>query len=303
MVPFRRILVAADFSDSSRQAFRAACSLSRVGQTQLVLLHVMEPEYSAEEPVYFGQQTIRYIPVPRKPEELDPLNERMRTEYVPDRAMDVKYQTVEGPTADEIVRYAEKEGCDLIVMGTHGRTGLRRLLTGSVAETVLRAAHCPVLALRSPELPRPAELFPVILHPTDFSECSEPALQVARDLARDQGARLVVLHVTPTEVVLEGATAAVADPLADSDTVEKIRERVDGSDLKHPVEVRLGRGEAAAEILRAAGELGCGLIVLGTHGRTGLGRLLMGSVAEDVLRKAACPVLAMKTPRPASAPD
>ena len=96
----------------------------------------------------------------------------------------------------------------------------------------------------------------------------------------------------------------LTDPQVCRDSLEGLRARYDGPDLKFPMQVRLGRGDSAAEILRVAGEIGCGLIVMGTHGRTGLGRLLMGSVAEAVLRRATCPVLAVKaSPRePAPAP-
>jgi nucleotide-binding universal stress UspA family protein len=95
-----------------------------------------------------------------------------------------------------------------------------------------------------------------------------------------------------------------SDPRADRDSLEVIRGRLDGPDLKYPVEVRLGRGRAAAEVLRVAGEVGCGLIVMGTHGRSGVGRLLLGSVAEAVLRRAECPVMTVRSSlsEPISAP-
>jgi nucleotide-binding universal stress UspA family protein len=109
-----------------------------------------------------------------------------------------------------------------------------------------------------------------------------------------------LLHVTPNEVVLEGTIAAGIDPRADRDSLEVIRERLEGPDLKYPVEVRLARGWPATEILRVAEEVECGLIVMGTHGRTGLGRLLMGSEAEAVLRRAGCPVLVVKGHLPAA---
>ena len=80
------------------------------------------------------------------------------------------------------------------------------------------------------------------------------------------------------------------------DALEEVRGRLDGPDLNNPVETRLRQGDAAEEILSSAEELGCDLIVMGTHGRSGLGRLLMGSVAESVLRKARCPVLTVKSP-------
>jgi nucleotide-binding universal stress UspA family protein len=73
------------------------------------------------------------------------------------------------------------------------------------------------------------------------------------------------------------------------------RKRLEGPDLKYPAETRLVQGDAADEVLRVAEELGCGLIVMGTHGRTGLGRLLMGSVVEFVMPRAACPVLVVKS--------
>ena len=117
MIPFRTMLVAADLSESSRQAFRVACSLAREEKTRICVVHVVEPNYVTAEPVYSGQQTIEFSPI------------------------------------------ARELGCDLIVMGTHGRTGLGRLLMGSVAEKVLRGADCPVLTVRVPLVPsEPAAL-------------------------------------------------------------------------------------------------------------------------------------------------
>src|SRR5262249_19612981 len=153
---------------------------------------------------------------------------------------------------------------------------------GSIAEGVLRKARCPVLALRGREERRGEEPIRVVLHPTDFSERSESALRVARLLARDHGARLIVLHVTPPDIVLEGRVEPGGDPRADLDSLELIRGRVDGPDLSYPVEIRLAHGDAAPEILRLAEDVGASLIVMGTHGRTGLGRVLLGSVAEAV---------------------
>jgi len=89
------------------------------------------------------------------------------------------------------------------------------------------------------------------------------------------------------------------------ETLEETRQRLDGPDLKFPVEICLSRGDASDEIVRQAEELECGLIVMGTHGRTGLGKLLMGNVAESVLPRAHCPVLVVKVPEriPAASPS
>jgi nucleotide-binding universal stress UspA family protein len=105
---------------------------------------------------------------------------------------------------------------------------------------------------------------------------------------------MVILHVAEVAAVMDGTMAAEIDPRSYKDALEEIQQRVDGRDLKYPVETRLGRGFAAEEILQVASDVGCDLIVMGSHGRTGLGRLLMGSVAESVLTGASCPVLVVK---------
>jgi nucleotide-binding universal stress UspA family protein len=128
-----------------------------------------------------------------------------------------------------------------------------------------------------------------ILHATDFSEPSNSALRLACALARDQGARLIVLHVVPTSLAAE--KRGFGDDLADE------LNRLAIPDQQIRAERRLEEGDPVAQILRVAGETGCDLIVMGTHGRTGLGRLLMGSVAEQVVRKALCPVLTVKMPQ------
>ena len=180
MIPFRTVLVAADFSESSRQAFRVACSLAPEEKTHIIIVHIVEPNYITAEPVYSGQQAIEFSPIAREPKFYESLNGRLREFYVPDRVLDVEYNaSEERDVAGAILRVAKELGCDLIAMGTHGRRGLDRLLTGSVAETVLRKAHCPVLTLRGPRPPRENEPIRVIVHPTDLSARSEAALQVA----------------------------------------------------------------------------------------------------------------------------
>jgi nucleotide-binding universal stress UspA family protein len=135
----------------------------------------------------------------------------------------------------------------------------------------------------------------IILHPTDFSERSDWAFRLACSLARDYGAHLLIVHVIPTPVTVVG-DAVWAGPIAvDMDEVKNKLLRLVGPDPTR-VERRLEEGDPANEILRLAREYHCDLIVMGTHGRRGLGRLLMGSVAEQVVRKAPCPVVTVKTP-------
>ncbi len=134
----------------------------------------------------------------------------------------------------------------------------------------------------------------IILHPTDYSERSEFAFRIACSLARDYRAKLVLLHVALRSVTVEGE-AAIAP--RSEEYFQEQREILESVSV--PVEIhverQVGEGDPAEEILRAAQDLKADLIVLGTHGRTGLARLLMGSVAEQVVRRAPCPVLTVRT--------
>jgi nucleotide-binding universal stress UspA family protein len=137
-----------------------------------------------------------------------------------------------------------------------------------------------------------------ILVAADFSGCSDDAFRVARALARDHGARLIVLHVaTPPPFVTPGELQyALERPDGYRAELEGRLRLVYAADSPAGVEYRVQDGDPAVEILGAAREAGCDLIVMGTHGRTRLDRLLMGSVAEQVVRKAPCPVLTVKIP-------
>jgi nucleotide-binding universal stress UspA family protein len=137
-----------------------------------------------------------------------------------------------------------------------------------------------------------------ILHPTDFSEHSNHAFRLACALARDYRAKVIVLHVMTPAVV--AFTEGVIPPDIDN-LRERSREelyRVQPRDSRVPIEYRLVEGDPGPDISRVASETNADVIVLGTHGRSGLGRLLMGSVAENVIRHAPCPVVTVKTPVP-----
>ncbi len=137
-----------------------------------------------------------------------------------------------------------------------------------------------------------------ILHPTDFSDCSRFAFRLASLLAREQGARLVILHVKQIlgPMVAYGNAVAQLESSQDQEKHWEMLGRFQVSDSRVSVEHRLVEGDAAREIVRVADEVGCDLIVMGSHGRTGLQRLVVGSVAEQVPRKARCPVVTVKVP-------
>jgi nucleotide-binding universal stress UspA family protein len=136
-----------------------------------------------------------------------------------------------------------------------------------------------------------------VLHPTDFSERSDPAFKLACSLARDYGAKLVVLHVILPPVLIDGGDPVIADVIADF--YRKMKEKLNRLQPDDPtVQVQhcLTEGDPVTEILRIAGQATATVIVMGTHGLTGAKRMLMGSVAEGVERQATCPVVIVKAP-------
>lgn len=143
MIPIKTILHPTDFSKPSEHALRFACALARDYRARLVLLHVVEP------PVYYGELGMMVPP----PDEFHArLKERLEHLVSADCGVPVTTMLVEGNAAREILRVASERACDLIVLGTHGRTGLSRVLLGSVAEVVTRHSRVPVLTLKNPAL-------------------------------------------------------------------------------------------------------------------------------------------------------
>jgi nucleotide-binding universal stress UspA family protein len=143
----------------------------------------------------------------------------------------------------------------------------------------------------------------LILHPHDFTPCSQHALRLACSLARDENAKLVVLHVLEqSSVTYSGVAMAppapIQTPVVDREAAQAQLDRIESPIPGVTIERRLELGDPATAIVQVAKEINADLIVMGTHGRTALARLLMGSVAEKIVRKAHCPVLTVKLPMP-----
>lgn len=142
-----------------------------------------------------------------------------------------------------------------------------------------------------------------ILHPTDFSSRSQNAYWVSCALARDHGARIILVHVAPPPIVVYGN--GIVPPMPEDNRAVQEKKLTDLKAQTAPIatEMYLTEGDPVTEIVRIANETGADLIVMGTHGWSGLTRLLMGSVAEGVVRKAPCPVLTIKNPVAAKAEE
>jgi nucleotide-binding universal stress UspA family protein len=135
----------------------------------------------------------------------------------------------------------------------------------------------------------------IILHPTDFSENSQAAFEMACAMARDYRASLYVVHVEPPLPVFAELGAIPPIPV-DREAIERQLLQIQSTNPAVRITRLLLGGDEATEITAFAEKVHADLIVMGTHGRTGLGRLLMGSVAEEVLRRAPCPVMTIKNP-------
>ena len=197
--------------------------------------------------------------------------------------------------AAAIVAYAAEISADVIVMGTHGRGGWDRAILGSTTDYVLRRAPCPVLTIG----PR-AEPFAQgpVLAAVSFGEDAANVIEAAAGFAHAAGARLVVLHVVepvvlPAPYSMEFAPMSMDTLVIDAREAlsERLRERVS---LPVASEAIVRAGAAEPEVLALAEEIGAGLIVQGSHGRGSIGRALLGSVADGVVRRAPCPVLTIR---------
>jgi nucleotide-binding universal stress UspA family protein len=201
-----------------------------------------------------------------------------------------------GIPEDAILKIAKESRPDLIAMGTHGRTGWDRLQLGSTAETILRQAPCPVLTVHaaiaadSPLRPHRVKLSRLLVA-MDFSASSEAALRSAGKLAQQLNGRAVLVHAfdpsgSPRGEQADGVSQGAGRRL------EKI------VSASHADQVISGRivmpGDPVEVILDQAKRVRADLIVMGTNGRRGMQRLVLGSVAESVVRRAGCPVLVVK---------
>ena len=292
---FTRILVPTDFSASSDAALEYARTFAGVFGSSLHLLHVTRHIGVAPHEAFdSGNGELAA---------LKQLRDRITDE---DRRRRVTIRVAEGADpADKIIRYAETKPVDLIMMGTHGRTGVTHLLMGSVAEHVVRTAPCPVLTMReTPVTGRNG--FKRILVPTDFSAPSDAALDYARAVALRFGASIHLLHVLedpplggPLGSEVFVAESSEARTSRFKDARDRLSHRVTPHERhKHRLTTEILLGSVAPTIVDYAADNGFDLIVMGTQGRTGIARVMTGSVTERVVRTAVCPVMTTHAVRP-----
>jgi nucleotide-binding universal stress UspA family protein len=285
----RRIAVAVDFSPESIYAFDHAVGLARRDGAAVTMVHVAV----TIDPLEIGLPDAATLPAFRQLIVEDAsATERALTELRA-RAVGVAVDSVvvDGFPDAALVAAAAERDADLVVLGTHGRTGLGRALLGSVAEKVIRTAGRDVMVARGAP---PAGGYASVLVPTDFSPLSERALDAALALVAD-GGEVILFHAWhlpgghPRSKTVDDAFEPVRQAVADGARrrgAEVIASRAGG---RATLRVEVAEGNPARAIDQRAA--GCDLIVMGGHGRRGLRRWLLGSTAEATVRGAPCSVV------------
>ena len=292
----KKILCPIDFSSGARQAMRTAVRIAKHTDADLVIVHswyippmTLNSDYIASAFIQdlHDDAEDALVAARREAEELG--------------APRVTTALLIGPAWDQIVHTLDKDpDFGLCVIGTHGRSGVARIMLGSVAEKVVRHAPCPVLAVRPDNPPEP---YRHVLCPVDFSATAHDAVLLAMALAQPGPAELTLLHAVELPLRYASESAAVGfvrqvveDSAARLDQWARELPRV--GDVKVTFRTRIGG--AGAEVLATLEEdPSFDLVATGSHGRTGLRRLVIGSVAEKTVRHAHCPVLvAHRRPEP-----
>jgi len=298
MVRFQQVLCPTDMSDASRPALRYAAAIAAWYDARLSVLHVVPTFDAIQIPPGALGETVQVVYPSSRDEVLATLQRQVEASGA--AAVNPALEAEAGDTLQVIVDRALTIPADLVVLGTHGRSGFNRFLYGSIAEQVLHRASCPVLAV-PPHAPADADVtFDRILCALDFSPASLQALGFALDLARQANGKVTVLHVVEwlaeeePRVHTHFNVPEYRQHLID-DTRARIKELIAGeSQTWCEIEPVVTTGRAYREILRVAKEQASELIVMGTQGRGGLGLALAGSATQQVVRHAACPVLTVK---------
>ena len=296
-----RILFATDFSECSGRAQEYAMYLATAWDAKVEVLHVIEG------PIWLKGNAVAHSLVEQVQQEASRRLDLVQDQMVRSGIAGSVRQVV-GIPSEQINLAARESGADLVVLGTQGQTNLLYGLVGSTAERVIKEGPCPVLAVpglgneaAKPVTATPSSI-PVrhILAPVDFSSPSLDSLEYAIQLANGLGAKVTLVHVLePVYYDLDRGLGSIEHEARKrhhwTKQLTELRDLVKAFGL--PAEFEISGGIPSDSILSCALRVGCDLIVMGTHGRRGLSRLRFGSVAEAVLRRAACPVLTVKTPK------
>ena len=283
---FDNILVPTDGSDCAQAAVGYAADLARRYDAKVHALCVADSRTLENAPQYDQIKKEREEVAERICNDISvsgvPVEQAVRTD-IPHKA---------------ILRYTTEQDIDLIVMGTHGRTGVERYLLGSATEKVVRLSDVPVLTVKAEDDGEVTYPHTDILVPTDGSEGSEAAIDPAVDVASTYDARLHALSVIDTMAMgVDVRSGAILEALEESaqSAVQTIEEQATQASVS-AVETAIEHGNPYRGIRSYVEEHDIDLVVMGTQGRSGIERYLLGSVAEKTVRTSPVPVMTVRRP-------
>jgi nucleotide-binding universal stress UspA family protein len=301
MVDIRRILCPIDASETSHRALEHAITLAGWYGSRLTTLYVNSAPYLPQPPILFAEGAHPILtaePVGR--DDADPfVDARLAKARAAGIDCEAVIESSHNP-AGRILHCADALPADMIVLGTHGRSGFERLMIGSVAEKVLRKARCPVLTVPPPAVKATRLPFKRLLCPVDFSAPSLAAVQFALSIAKESDAHVTLLHVIEWPEDDDGfANAAFNNPEYRGELEERITERLnalvsDDERIWCDPATSVIYGRAYERIIETAEQGGTDLIVMGVHGRNAVDLALFGSTTNQTVRRAPCPVLTLR---------
>jgi nucleotide-binding universal stress UspA family protein len=293
MTTIHRILYATDLSPASEPAWDEAKRLGRLFDAEILLLHVVAPLPILPLEGYVPPQVYEDLIGSARSDAQERLDRLLGS--VAGSGLKTRIRLEEGPPASRILEAATQEAAALLIVGTHGRTGLERIVLGSVADRMVRQATCPVLTVRPTPGRGPRSEIRRICYATDFSPTARAAWPWVVALAGATGAMVDLVHVTfqpiPDHHLPSEAIGRMAQFLHDQGRVEAERFLERSTLSRERVEVRLTQGVPGEQIVRRAQDGDADLVVMGTHGWSGVVRWMLGSVAQHVIQTAPCPVL------------
>ena len=304
---YRAIVVPLDGFATAERAIPVAARLARASGARVHLVHAVDvlafPSYAEGSPAaeWWNGGALRLAEAYLK---------RLAEENGSKYSVTITTELLLEPVAPSVVSYVERIGADLIVSTTHGKSPLKRAWVGSVADELARTAPCPTLFLRASEVvpaERAEDPFTHILVPLDGSPLSESVLPAARELAKTEKARITLLNVWDLHPLLLGTDGLVLPPPLPAyvtSTIDQARtyiERVAADFSRNGLTVQTevvtaDAGSVAATILEYEREHDVDVLALSTRGAGGLRRLLLGSVADKILRTSTNPVLLFRPP-------
>jgi len=297
---FQNILVPIDFSKMSVQAIETARLLARRFAASIHLVHVRHINYAADV-VAPAPPILPFSFIPYKQDGEESVLKQLRGMARECGVSSTSCHVLTGaPVFDEICRLAQEIPADLVIMPTHGRTGLKHVFLGSTAERIVQHAPCPVFVTRRNALQsKNGSRFTIkkILVPMDFSDCSREALRYAIPFANEFGARIILLHATYLGYIYSSEGTALYDipglqKAARKTAERKMRELVRSAKFGGvKFETIFTEGSPVLDICAFAKDHDVDLIITSTHGLTGLKHVLIGSIAEQVVRHSPCSVL------------